>query len=173
MCIWQPLRCRTPLNWSMTRCISWQYFCYERTPRLGTRPSDTSILTLTSSLICPLACRPGWLCLLPLKGKHNDCEWGNLMEIWRANRQYLHFNSIHITHNNLWDNITSNYRKTNVNGVWMWIFEWVITDRKGRYCFHRRLSFCPQSASWLLDHCWSLLQHGRYASCWNAFLYCN
>ena len=29
----------------------------------------------------------------------------------------------------------------------------IITDCKGRYCFDRHLSFCPQSASWLLGHC--------------------
>ena len=29
---------------------------------------------------------------------------------------------------------------------------------------------CPQSASWLLGHCSSLLWRGRYASYWNAFL---
>ena len=31
-------------------------------------------------------------------------------------------------------------------------------------------SQCPQSASWLLDHCSSLLWRGRYASYWNGFL---
>ena len=34
-----------------------------------------------------------------------------------------------------------------------------------------QVSVCPQSASWLLSHCSSLLQHGRYASYWNAFLF--
>ena len=33
------------------------------------------------------------------------------------------------------------------------------------------VSFCPQSASWLLVHCSSLLRHGRYASYWNVFLF--
>ena len=32
--------------------------------------------------------------------------------------------------------------------------------------------FCPQSAPWLLFHCSSLLQCGRYAPYWNAFLFC-
>ena len=30
---------------------------------------------------------------------------------------------------------------------------------------------CPQSASWLLDHCSSLLPRDRYSSYWNAFLF--
>ena len=33
-----------------------------------------------------------------------------------------------------------------------------------------QLSVCPQSASWILVHCSALLQHGQYASYWNAFL---
>ena len=33
-----------------------------------------------------------------------------------------------------------------------------------------QVSVCPQSASWILDHCSALLRHGRYASHWNAFL---
>ena len=36
--------------------------------------------------------------------------------------------------------------------------------------FSQCLSFCLQSASWLLGHCSSLLQCSRYASYWNAFL---
>ena len=37
----------------------------------------------------------------------------------------------------------------------------------------RRVSFCSQSASWLLGHCssLSLIRHGRYTSYWNAFLF--
>ena len=34
-----------------------------------------------------------------------------------------------------------------------------------------QVSVCPQSASWILAHCSSLLQCGRYASYWNTFLY--
>ena len=40
-----------------------------------------------------------------------------------------------------------------------------ITGREGKLCFHRRVSFCPQSAIWKVGH----LRHGRYASYWNAF----
>ena len=32
-------------------------------------------------------------------------------------------------------------------------------------------SFCSESTSWLLSPCSSLLQRGRYASYWNAFLF--
>ena len=33
-----------------------------------------------------------------------------------------------------------------------------------------QVSVCPQSASWIQVHCSALLQRGRYASYWNAFL---
>ena len=44
--------------------------------------------------------------------------------------------------------------------------KYIFTDRKGRLCFHRRVSFCPQSALWKVGH----LRRGRYASYWNASL---
>ena len=40
---------------------------------------------------------------------------------------------------------------------------------QGRVMFSQ-VSVCPQLASWILVHCSALLQHGRYASYWNAFL---
>ena len=40
---------------------------------------------------------------------------------------------------------------------------------QGKVMFSQ-VSFCPQSASWLLGHCSSLLERGRYTSYWNAFL---
>ena len=46
----------------------------------------------------------------------------------------------------------------------------VFTDRKGKVMFSQ-VFVCPQSASLLLVHCWSLLWRGRYASYWNAFLF--
>ena len=39
---------------------------------------------------------------------------------------------------------------------------------RGKVMFSQ-VSVCPQSASWLLVHCSTFLQHGRYASYWNAF----
>ena len=59
----------------------------------------------------------------------------------------------------------------------------IFTDRKGRLYFHRRVSFCPQSALWKVGHLrrafcpqsalWKVghLRRGRYASYWNAFLF--
>ena len=41
---------------------------------------------------------------------------------------------------------------------------------QGKVMFSQ-VSVCPQSASWILAHCLTLLQRGRYASYWNAFLY--
>ena len=46
----------------------------------------------------------------------------------------------------------------------------LITHRKGKVIFSQ-VFVCPQSASSLIDHCSSLLRHGRYASTWNTFLY--
>ena len=40
---------------------------------------------------------------------------------------------------------------------------------EGKVMFSQ-LSVCPQSASWILVHCSTLLQCGRYAFYWNAFL---
>ena len=44
------------------------------------------------------------------------------------------------------------------------------TKREGNVFRGVCQSFCSQSASGLFDHCSSLLQCGRYVSCWNAFL---
>ena len=46
----------------------------------------------------------------------------------------------------------------------------IFTDHKGKVMF-LQVFVCPQWASWLLVHCWSLLSRGRYASYWNAFLF--
>ena len=51
----------------------------------------------------------------------------------------------------------------------------IFTNRKGRSCFHRCLSFYPQLASCLLGHCSFLLATRslatvRSASYWNAYL---
>ena len=47
-------------------------------------------------------------------------------------------------------------------------FRLLPTAREGNVS---QVSACPQSASWLLVHCLDLLQCGRYASYWNAFLF--
>ena len=52
---------------------------------------------------------------------------------------------------------------TFASSLWYWAI-------KGKVIFSQ-VFVCPQSASWLLDHCSSLLQRGRYASYWNAFLF--
>ena len=41
---------------------------------------------------------------------------------------------------------------------------------QGKVIFSQ-VSVCPQSGSWLLVHCSTLLQHARYASYWNAVLF--
>ena len=46
----------------------------------------------------------------------------------------------------------------------------LITHRKGKVIFSQ-VFVCPQSASWLHDHCSTLLWCGRNASYWNAFLF--
>ena len=50
------------------------------------------------------------------------------------------------------------------------VLQWAPTFYRpqGKVMFSQA-SVCPQSASWLLGHCSSFLQRGRYASYWSAF----
>ena len=48
--------------------------------------------------------------------------------------------------------------------------EYIHYRLQGKVMFSQA-SVCPQSTSLLLGHCSSLLQHGRYTSYWNAFLF--
>ena len=50
------------------------------------------------------------------------------------------------------------------------LFQFLPTAREVKGS-QRLVSFCSQMASWLLDHCSSLLWCGRYASYWNAFFF--
>ena len=52
-----------------------------------------------------------------------------------------------------------------------WNVVFLLAAREGNVFTGVCQLFCPQSASWLLVHCSSLLQRGRYASYWNAFLF--
>ena len=51
--------------------------------------------------------------------------------------------------------------------------EWHCYRPQGKVMFSQASVICPQSASWQLGHCSSLLQRGRYVSYWNAFLFVN
>ena len=68
-----------------------------------------------------------------------------------------------------WIHFSSTERKFASDYICVQQFLPIFTDRKGKVMFSQ-VSLCPQSASWLLDHCSSLLLGGRYASYWNAFL---